>query len=93
MKLCKDCKHYVYRNSGLFDWCTHPRFGVNPVDGVPNTEFPGIQRAEPYSPYEEAGARCGPEGLYFEQKDPETVQVKKSWLKTLVEKWKRVQNA
>lgn len=84
MKLCKDCKHYIHRSSGIFDWCTHPRFGLNPVDGTPNRKYPSIERAERHSIYEKRETSCGPEGQYFDQKEPE--QVKKSWLTVLKEK-------
>lgn len=83
MKLCKDCKHYTTSASGVFDWCQHPRFGVNPVDGDPIKRFPSVERADLFYGKED---RCGTGGIFFEQKEPEPV--KKFWFKNLVEKWK-----
>ncbi len=74
MKLCKDCKHF---NKGYFiggfyiePKCSQPEL-IDQVNGAPTSC--GINRI----------IKCGDNAIYFEQRPPEPIVIKKSFLERL----------
>ena len=59
MNYCINCKHNEREL-----WCKAPSNGISPVTGKPNPAFASVNRGTSVL------AKCGPDGLNFEQKPP-----------------------
>lgn len=76
MKICTNCKHsFFYESPPSMVFCKHPNLGINPVDGKVPSTFAITMRAEPLF---KQNAHCGPDGNWYEEKEP-PVGAPKGW--------------